>query len=83
MSSFIAIVLVDVNIIAIYEIWKSSEFVYYHEITQLSEQKYRLAIPFAEHNFGRFGRNFFCSNRYQKHYLEWHLRACIFKYASF
>jgi hypothetical protein len=57
MSSFIAIVLVDVNIIAIYELWKSSEFVYY-QITQLSEQKYRLAIPFAEHNFGPFRRNF-------------------------
>jgi hypothetical protein len=85
MSLFIAIVLallVDVNIIAIYELWKSSEFVYY-QITQLSEQKSRLAIPFAEHNFGRFGRNFSCSNRYQKHYLECHLRACIFKYASF
>jgi hypothetical protein len=41
MSPFIAIVLVDVNIIAIYELWKSSEFVYY-QITQLSEQKYRL-----------------------------------------
>jgi hypothetical protein len=47
MSSFIAIVLVDVNFIAIYELWKSSEFVSY-QITQLSEQKYRLAIPFAE-----------------------------------
>ena len=57
MSSFIATVLVDVNIIAIYELWKSSEFVYY-QITQLSEQKYRLAIPFAEHNFGPFRRNF-------------------------
>jgi hypothetical protein len=62
MSSFIAIVLVDVNIIAIYELWKSSEFVYY-QIMQLSEQKYRLAIHFAihfaEHNFGPFGHNFF------------------------
>ena len=57
MSSFIAIVLVDVNIIATYELWKSSELVYY-QITQLSEQKYRLSIPFAEHNFGPFGRNF-------------------------
>jgi hypothetical protein len=57
MSSFIAIVLVDVNIIATYELWKSSEFVYY-QITQLSEQNYRLAIPFVEHNFGPFGRNF-------------------------
>jgi hypothetical protein len=56
MSSFITIVLVDVNIIAIYELWKSSEFIYY-QITQLSEQKYRLAIPFAEHNFRPFGRN--------------------------
>jgi hypothetical protein len=43
--------------IAIYELWKSSEFVYY-QITQLSEQKYRLAKPFAEHNFGPFRRNF-------------------------
>jgi hypothetical protein len=58
MSSFIAIVLVDVNVIAIYELWKSSEFVYY-QITQLSEHKYRLAITFAEHNFGPFGRIFF------------------------
>jgi hypothetical protein len=57
MSSFIAIVLVDVNIIVTYGPWKSSEFVYY-QITQLSEQKYRLAIPFAEHNFGPFGRIF-------------------------
>ena len=58
MCSFIGIVLVDVNIIAIYKLSKSSVFVYY-QITQLSEQKYRQAIPFAEHNFGRFGRNFF------------------------
>jgi hypothetical protein len=55
MSSFMAIVLVDVNIIAIYELWKSSEFVYLYQITQLCEQKYRLAIPFAEHNFGPLG----------------------------
>jgi hypothetical protein len=63
-------------IIAIYELWKSSVFVYY-QITQLSEQKYRLAIPFAEHNFGPFGRNFSCSNRYQKHYfiVSFRLRA--------
>jgi hypothetical protein len=26
----------------------------YYQITQLSEQKYRLAIPFAENNFGPF-----------------------------
>jgi hypothetical protein len=25
---------------------------------QLSDQKYKLAIPFAEHNFGPFGRIF-------------------------
>jgi hypothetical protein len=40
--------LVITNIVAIYGLWKSSEIVYY-QITQLSEQKYKLAIPFAEH----------------------------------
>jgi hypothetical protein len=34
-------------------LWKSNAIVYY-QITQLSEQKYRLAIPFAENNFGPF-----------------------------
>ena len=57
-------------------------FVYY-QITQLSEQKYGLAVPFAEHNFGLFGRNFSCSNRYQKHYFRvsfaiLYLQICIF-----
>jgi hypothetical protein len=47
------IVLVNANIIvAIYELWKSSEIVYYYyQIMQLSEQKYKLAILFAEQNF--------------------------------
>ena len=57
-SWFLTIDLVDVNIIAIYGFWKSSEIVYY-QITQLSEQQCRLSVPFAEHNFGRFGRIFF------------------------
>jgi hypothetical protein len=34
-------------------LWKSKRVVYY-QITQLSEQKYRLAISFAENNFGPF-----------------------------
>jgi hypothetical protein len=34
-------------------LWKSNEIVYY-QIMQLSEQKYRLAIPFAENNFSPF-----------------------------
>jgi hypothetical protein len=34
-------------------LWKSNAIIYY-QITQLSEQKYRLAIPFAENNFGPF-----------------------------
>jgi hypothetical protein len=41
-------VLVIINIMAIYGLWKSSKIVYY----QITQQKYRLAIPFAEHNFG-------------------------------
>jgi hypothetical protein len=52
------IVLVNVNIIAVYDLWKSSDIVYY-QITQLCDQKYRLATPFAEHNFGPFERIFF------------------------
>jgi hypothetical protein len=84
-SSFIAIVLVDVKIIAIYELWKSSEFVYY-QITQLSEQKYRLAIPFAEHNFGPFGRIFFVIILFESlskilfrvFFASLYLQSCIF-----
>jgi hypothetical protein len=34
-------------------LWKSNMIIYY-QIMQLSEQKYRLAIPFAENNFGPF-----------------------------
>ena len=34
-------------------LWKSNSIILY-QITQLSEQKYRLAIPFAENNFGPF-----------------------------
>jgi hypothetical protein len=34
-------------------LWKSNTIILY-QITQLSEQKYRLAIPFAENNFGPF-----------------------------
>jgi hypothetical protein len=34
-------------------LWKSNTIIYYH-ITHLFEQKYRLAIPFAENNFGPF-----------------------------
>jgi hypothetical protein len=48
-SWFLTIDLVDVNIIAIYGFWKSSEIVYY-QITQLSEQQCRLAVPLAKHN---------------------------------
>jgi hypothetical protein len=48
-SWFLTIDLVDVNIIAIYGFWKSSEIVYY-QITQLSEQQSWLALPLAEHN---------------------------------
>jgi hypothetical protein len=33
--------------------WKSNAIIYY-QITQLSEQKYRLAIPFTENNCGPF-----------------------------
>jgi hypothetical protein len=85
MSSFIAIVLVDFKIIAIYELWKSSEFVYY-QITQLSEQKYRLAIPFAEHNFGPFRRIFFVIVLFQSlsktllrvSFASMYLQICIF-----
>ena len=58
-SSFIAIVLVDVNIITTYEPgFESQASSCIIKFTQLSEQKYRLAIPFAEHNFGPFGRNY-------------------------
>ena len=53
----LTIVLVIINIVAIYGLRKSSEIVYY-QITQLSDQKYKLVIPFAEHNFGPFGRVF-------------------------
>jgi hypothetical protein len=89
MSSFIAIVLVDVNIIAIYELWKSSEFVY-SQITQLSEQKYRLAIPFAEHNFGPFGRNFFVIVLFQSlsktllrvSFTSLYLQVCTFSFIT-
>jgi hypothetical protein len=34
-------------------LWKSNTIILY-QITQLSEQKYRLAILFAENNFGPF-----------------------------
>jgi hypothetical protein len=48
------IVIVIINMVAIYGVWKSNAIVYY-QITPLSEQKYRrLAIPFAENNFGPF-----------------------------
>ena len=50
----LTIILVIINIVAIYGLRKSSEIVYY-QITQLSDQKYKLVIPFAEHNFGPFG----------------------------
>jgi hypothetical protein len=78
------ILLVNVNIIAIYGLRKSSEVVYY-QITQLSEQKYRLAVHLAEHNFGPFERIFFIIVLFEslsKHYLECYFRVCIFKFAS-
>jgi hypothetical protein len=34
-------------------LWKSNTIILY-QITQLSAQKYRLAIPFTENNFGPF-----------------------------
>jgi hypothetical protein len=50
-SSFLAIVLVSGNVIAIYDLWKSSELVY-DQITQYLYQIININIPFAEHNFG-------------------------------
>ena len=47
------IVIAIINIVAIYGPLKSNMIILY-QITQLSEQKYRLAIPFAENNFGPF-----------------------------
>jgi hypothetical protein len=41
------------SIVAIYGPLKSNMIILY-QITQLSEQKYKLAIPFAENNFGPF-----------------------------
>ena len=46
-------VLVIINIVAIYGPLNSNTIILY-QITQLSEQKYRLAVPFAENNFGPF-----------------------------
>jgi hypothetical protein len=54
---FIAFIVI--NIVAIDGLWRSSEIVYC-QITQLSGQKYsRLALHFAEHNFGPFRCIFF------------------------
>ena len=52
-NQFLTIVIVIINIVAIYGPLKSNMIILY-QITQLSEQKYRLAIPFAENNFGPF-----------------------------
>ena len=52
-NQFLSIVIVIINIVAIYGPLKSNMIILY-QITQLSEQKYRLAIPFAENNFGPF-----------------------------
>ena len=51
-NQFLTTVIV-INIVAIYGPLKSNMIILY-QITQLSEQKYRLAIPFAENNFGPF-----------------------------
>jgi hypothetical protein len=43
------------NIVAIYGRLKvKRDRIAYYQITQLSEQKYRLVILFAENNFGHF-----------------------------
>jgi hypothetical protein len=52
-NQFLTIVIVIINIVAIYGPLKSNMIILY-QITQLSEQKYRLAITFAENNFGPF-----------------------------
>ena len=79
----LTIVLVIINIVAIYGLWKSSEIVYY-QITQLSDQKYKLAIPFAEHNFGPFGRILIHCNILVRIIINnTCFRACIFKFAPF
>jgi hypothetical protein len=66
-------------------VWKPNAVVYY-QITRLSEQKYRLAIHFAENNFGPFKHIAFVIVLFEspsKHYLECYLQACVFKFASF
>ena len=78
----LTIVLVIINIEAIYSLWKSSEIVYY-QITQLSDQKYKLALPFAEHNFGPFGRILIHCNILVRIINNTCFRACIFKFAPF
>jgi hypothetical protein len=52
-NQFLTIVIVIINTVAIYWPLKSNMIILY-QITQLSEQKYRLAILFAENNFGPF-----------------------------
>jgi hypothetical protein len=54
-SSFLSIGLVNGNIIAIYELWKSNELVY-DQITQYYKQIININIPFAEYNFGPLRR---------------------------
>jgi hypothetical protein len=49
------IVSVNGNIIAIYELWKSSELVY-DQITQYYWQIININIHFAEHKFGPLRR---------------------------
>jgi hypothetical protein len=66
-------------------LWKSNAIVYY-QITQLSEQKYRLAIPFAENNFGPFERIVFVivlfesppKTLFRVSFASLYLQICIF-----
>jgi hypothetical protein len=65
-------------------LWKSNTIILY-QIMQLSEQKYSLAIPFAENNFGPFEHIVFVIVLFKspsKHYLELfaslYFQICIF-----
>jgi branched-subunit amino acid permease len=57
-----------------------------------SDQKYKLAMPFAEHNFGPFGRIFIAIFLFESCIISntshvcvdcLYFRACIFKFAPF
>jgi hypothetical protein len=61
-----------------------SNAIVYYQITRLSEQKYRLAIHFAENNFGPFKHIAFVIVLFESPSKTLvRVQACIFKFASF